>query len=615
MVLRLHRVCVTSLAPFLNGLNVKPGLSFLLPLVLLLGALPVASQTAVDPVALGRQIYLEGRLPDGQPLRGSRDGTLVSGPEVACVSCHRRSGLGTVEGNVGIPPITGRALFGGGEPVIVRMDRRFDPGLSPRHSPYDEAAIAAAVRGGRHPSGRAMNVLMPRFSLSDEQLRAVVAYLKTLSTGMSPGVVGDTIQMATVIAPGVDAERRQAFISTLTTMVKQMNISVLASGRRQKMVTVEERRQQSRRKWALDIWELSGPSATWGEQLAKHQRDKPVFALVSGLAKDEWQPVHDFCESQRVGCWFPSVDLVPEGAAQSQYSLYFSAGIAIEAEVMARKLGSSSGRIVQLVSADPVARAGAAALRRALLAGAKGGAERAVLDVDAGAGLTVIKAAMAGLGGPDALVLWLRAPDLAALRGLDATPTPVLVSATLGGDEQLALPAALRQQATLVQPLEEPRLRSANLNRLETWMAGSQVPVVDRRLQSEVSFAAGSLQATLRGMLNNLHTDYLIERAESGLSGFEVMQVQEEIQAMMMGPMNKRPLSLTPPTAAETAVMAEQSRNQREHLEEMRKRGGTTVYPRLSLAPGQRFASKGAYLETLNPAAPGIVGEPLWVVP
>ena len=146
-------------------------------------------------------------------------------------------------------------------------------------------------------------------------------------------------------------------------------------------------------------------------------------------------------------------------------------------------------------------------------------------------------------------------------------------------------------------------------------MAGSQVPVVDRRLQSEVSFAAGSLQATLRGMLNNLHTDYLIERAESGLSGFEVMQVQEEIQAMMMGPMNKRPLSLTPPTAAETAVMAEQSRNQREHLEEMRKRGGTTVYPRLSLAPGQRFASKGAYLETLNPAAPGIIGEPLWVVP
>jgi hypothetical protein len=130
-----------------------------------------------------------------------------------------------------------------------------------------------------------------------------------------------------------------------------------------------------------------------------------------------------------------------------------------------------------------------------------------------------------------------------------------------------------------------------------------------------VYFAAGSLQATLRGMLNNLHTDYLIERAESGLSGFEFMQVQEEIQATMMGPMNKRPLSLTPPTAADNAAMAALSLTQRGHLEEMRKRGGTTVYPRLSLGQGQRFASKGAYLERLSPDSLGIVGEPLWVVP
>jgi hypothetical protein len=50
-------------------------------------------------------------------------------------------------------------------------------------------------------------------------------------------------------------------------------------------------------------------------------------------------------------------------------------------------------------------------------------------------------------------------------------------------------------------------------------------------------------------------------------------------------------------------------------MEEMRMRGGTTVYPRLSLAQGQRFASKGAYLERLNPDAPGLIEEPEWVVP
>jgi mono/diheme cytochrome c family protein len=595
-------------------MNPKP-LFRLLSLLPFLVALPVAAQVAGadDAVAAGRRIYLEGVLPDGQPLRGVRTDTgPVSGRDAACVTCHRPSGLGTVEGTVGIPPISGRALFGGGDPVFVRMDRRFDPGLSPQHSPYDDASFAAAIRDGRHLSGRAMNALMPRYTLTNGQLQAVAAYLKTLSKEMSPAVVGDTIHIATVIAPGVTPERRKAFIATLTTAVSQMNMNV--SGKRQKIIGFDERRLHSRRKWALKFWELSGPSSTWAEQLKRRYQEQPVFAILSGLAKDEWQPVQDFCEANHVGCWFPSVDLVPAGAAQSSYSLYFSAGIATEAEVLARKLKSANGRVVQLVAADPVARGGAAALRRALTADAAAGNDN-VVDFAVSAGTAAVNDVVSGLGEQDALVLWLRPGDLAGLAALPATKASVFVSGTLAGSEQVELPMSLRKHATLVQPLEEPHMRSANVERFETWLAGSRVPKVDQRMQSEVFFAAGSLQSTLRGMLNNLHTDYLIERAEATLTGFEAMQVQEEIQATMMGPMNKRPAPLTPPTAAETAAMANLSHAQRERLDEMRKRGGTTVYPRLSLAPGQRFASKGAYLEKLNPEAPGIIGEPEWVVP
>lgn len=589
--------------------------SVLRVLMLLLTALPAVAQVAAaDTVAMGRRIYAEGVLPDGQPLQGVRaDVGVVRGAAAACVACHRPSGLGQVEGNIGIPPISGRALFGSADPVVVRMDRRFDPGLSVPHAPYDDASFAAALRSGQHVSGRAMHALMPRYALSDAQAQAVAAYLKTLSPTMSPGVEGDTIHMATVIAPGVDPVRRQAFIQTLTTAVKQMNLNVM-SGRRQKMIAVEERRLHSRRKWALDIWELSGASASWGEQLAQHQRAAPVFALVSGLANGEWQPVQDFCEANRVACWLPSVDLVPGGAAQSQFSLYFSAGIAIEAQVMASKLKAGGARVVQLVANDPVARGGAAALRQALAANA-GGNPAALQDVDVSAGVAGVKSALAGLGAQDSVVLWLRPGDLVALSGLPQTAAQVLVSATLTGGEQCELPAPLRQHATLVQPLEVPHLRAANLERLQAWLAGSQVPLVDLRLQSEIFFAAGSLQATLRGMLNNLHTDYLIERAESSLSGFDATQVQEEIQAMMMAPMNKRPLTQTAATPAQAAATEAATRAQREHLEEMRMRGGTTVYPRLGLAQGQRFASKGAYLEPLNPNAAGVLGEPEWVVP
>ena len=594
----------------------KPKSLLLLLALLLPGALPVLAQTAADAeVAAGRRIYLEGVLPDGKPLQGMRpDIGAVSGSAAACVSCHRGSGLGQVEGTTGIPPISGRTLFGGGEPVVVRMDRQFDRRVSVAHPPYSPEAFSAAVREGRHPDGRAMNALMPHFALTEGPLRALAAYLQTLSPAMSAAVVGDTIHMATVIAPGVEPARRQAFVNTLTTAVQQMNINVM-TGRRQKMVALEERRLQSRRKWALDIWELSGPSETWAEQLVQRQKQQPVFALVSGLSNGEWQPVQDFCEARRVACWFPSVDQVPADAAQSQFSLYFSGGVALEAQVMARRLKADGGRIVQLVAPDAVARSAAAALRQSLVAGSTDGTRLALQEVDAHADRATVQAAIAGLGAQDTLVLWLRPADVAGLAALAQTHARVLVSASLGGDEQLALPASLRQNATLVQPLELPRLRTVNVERLQAWLAASQVPLVDLRLQSEVFFAAGALQATLRGMLNNLHTDYLIERAESTLGGFETMQVQEEIQAMMMAPMNKRPLQTAQATLAQAAATEALAKAQMAHLEEMRLRGGTTVYPRLSLAQGQRFASKGAYLARLNPDAPGVTGEPEWVVP
>ena len=68
--------------------------------------------TSLTELSQGRRIYLEGILPSGAPLTGVRFGNaVVSGADAACVNCHRRSGMGSVEGDIQISPITGNFLF------------------------------------------------------------------------------------------------------------------------------------------------------------------------------------------------------------------------------------------------------------------------------------------------------------------------------------------------------------------------------------------------------------------------------------------------------------------------------------------------------------------------
>src|SRR5882762_127335 len=62
--------------------------------------------------AAGETLYRRGLLPSGEPVRAVREaGASMQGTDAACVNCHRRSGLGSSEGRITIPPISGQYLF------------------------------------------------------------------------------------------------------------------------------------------------------------------------------------------------------------------------------------------------------------------------------------------------------------------------------------------------------------------------------------------------------------------------------------------------------------------------------------------------------------------------
>ncbi|HZW25236.1 MAG TPA: c-type cytochrome [Gallionella sp.] len=568
--------------------------SFLLSLAAIL-ALPAF---AADEVETGRRIYRDGVLPSGAPLHGVRmTGTAVSGAAAACVNCHRPSGMGSVEGDVQVSPINGRFLFAQpDDKALATMDPRIGKRMNQVHAPYDDESLGIAIRRGINNSGREMSAIMPRYNLGEPEMKALISYLRQLSGQWSPGVTAETIRFATVIAPDVEPARRKALVDMMRIAFNQKNGSTVTAsshsrGRRH-MTSAAEFVLGTERKWELDVWELQGPPESWGGQLDEHYRRQPVFALVSGLSNSTWQPVHDFCERERVPCWFPSVALPP--ATQAFYPVYFSRGVALEAGVLAGHLTDKERRrpqrLVQVYRDDDVGRGAAAAMKQAL----------------AGSGITVedrilpdgspARDAIAGVERKDSVMFWLRPADVAALGDLPP-PAGAYFSAMLSGGEQGPFPAAWKERVRLVYPYELPDRRSANLAYFHQWLKLRKLDLVDEPMQSEVFFALNFLTDTVAEMLDNLYRDYLLERAENMINRREGGKAEDQARARD----GLRPAA----NVSGTRQLVKPA---------IAPGGGTTIYPRLSLGVGQRFASKGGYIARFAPDGK-LLAETGWIVP
>ena len=95
------------------------------------------------------------------------------------------------------------------------------------------------------------------------------------------------------------------------------------------------------RTWVLHVWELEGAPETWRAQLDAYYRQQPVFAVIGGMGSGSWQPVHAFCEGVGLPCVFPDVDY-PVDTARAITPLYFSRGVALEAEVLAKHVAETA---------------------------------------------------------------------------------------------------------------------------------------------------------------------------------------------------------------------------------------------------------------------------------
>jgi cytochrome c553 len=574
-------------------------------------------------VAAGRRMYDEGVLASGAKLEGHRsDGTVATGQAAACTNCHRPSGMGSVEGDIQVAPITGRFLFPqDNERPLAAMDPRIGKRMSLKREPHTDESLAIALRTGKGSNGQELSPLMPRYTLNDADMARLTAYLKQLSTTPSPGVDLDehTIRFATVITPGVEPHRKKALLEMMRIAIMQKNGStIVGNGGRRHMVTAAELVLGTENKWVLDVWELHGAPETWGAQLKEFNRLAPPFALVSGLGTGTWAPVEAFCETEHVPCWFPSVESVPQHSEQPRYAFYFNRGLPLEADVLASYLKDQkpTGQLVQIVRGSDSSLQTAQALnKRTEAIAALKGLKSSTIDLDQlqqGGDLnSALAQRLAGLRASDTLVLWLRPVDLRLIEGIvSGVPAKRYASGTLLSATAAFMPESLRPNTSLIYPYEMPMDREANVGYMHVWLKLRRIALVDEALQSEVYFALNFLTDSMAELLDNLYRDYLVERAENMIGQRESRKAEDEMRdqslvrprAIRRVPMNG---SIPQPVYAAGAA---------EHM--AGKREGTTIYPRLTLGPGQRYASKGAYIVHYDNSDAGlIVADTPWLVP
>jgi hypothetical protein len=549
----------------------------------LLGLALASAAAPDDPgdLRLGERMYREGVLPSGNPMQASVKGDVpAQGTMFSCVTCHLRSGMGSVEGAVAAPSISGPKLYAPRLRFLKAPRRRKprEPAVVPEpdvvRPAYTDATLARALREGIDPSGRTLDPAMPRYRMEDRDLTILVRYLKTLSAEPPPGVTDETIRFASVVTEGVEPADRKAMLDTLEAYLEDRNAVPRRPGTRARAGAARNPMHVgyvgSRRLELVD-WELRGPSGTWRGELEDLQRAQPVFGLLGGMVAGEWRPIHEFCEEEGVPCLFPITEL-PVVSGTDWHTLYFSKGLYGEGETAARYVRSVLGLsakapVLQLLRDTPEGRGLAQGFEDAWTAppGKRPAPQRRVLEPRDEVSAALLET-VAGAEKEGVAVLWLPPADLSAVWKLMAgprSPRAVFVSSGLLGGALDSIPEPARSHTYITYPGTLPEEQAARMEAVESWHQAHNVALTRPAVQSRAYFVGSMLSAALARMGDDLHRDYLLD---------------------VLDMMTDQTFAIAP-------------------------------YERLSFGHAQRYASKGCYIVQLGPGPrPALLKRSEWVV-
>ncbi|MSP13953.1 MAG: cytochrome c [Chloroflexi bacterium] len=153
---------------FLGGLNLGQQMTARSQALPIMPMMPMGSSTPQpgDFSSNGERIFRTGSNDQGMVIPNS----MMSG--MGCAMCHGVDGHGGTMMGRTVPNITWMHLA---DPNLEQET------INGRHrNPYSEQAYKVAIVGGHDSAGNALDQMMPRWQMSDQDLNDVIAYLKTL---------------------------------------------------------------------------------------------------------------------------------------------------------------------------------------------------------------------------------------------------------------------------------------------------------------------------------------------------------------------------------------------------------------------------------------------------
>jgi Periplasmic binding protein/Cytochrome c len=536
-----------------------------------------------DKSKMGEKIYTQGITSTGDPLQGRTEGDIeFTDAHFNCAQCHRHSGYGSSEGGNFVMPITSSSLF---NPRSYSRTDLFKKLFTESQSKqfwarmrsayqrpaYTDASLATAIREGVDPSGRKLSPLMPRYKMNDTDMAGLVSYLKKLSSQNDPGVDEQSLYFATVVSKGVNVDDKSAMLLTITKFFEWLNLATKGNlDHPNYSMNYRSDFLKSFRNWEHNTWELSENPDEWPKELAAYYEKKPVFALVGGMVKGDWTPIHKFCEKNRIPCLFPITDL-PANEQASHYSIYFNEGLRLEAKTIAQYLSKDNvptglGSIVQFYSDEAQGQIPAKVFEQRLNA-KKGGLTVSIPVKNQENFRLELSKYLKEHPQTEAIVVWPGTmgesvlPELAAQAG---SIKLVFLPSQFVPSDPAKVSSGLTQKLYFSYPYDLPTVYHPHAFRARAWMDTRKLPWINPRIQLNTYYALYLMEYGVEHVVEHFSRDYLIEFLEH---------------------------------EAESSI-------------------NPGIFPRLSLGPEQRFASKGAYIVQWDSSTEGHL-KPLtdWIVP